>query len=99
MAPNWKYFSRKISPEDIRKLNFDTMPGFNVSWYYSVEDFLDRKHLRGRKNYSLEEFNYFYHKDKYKCYIGKRDRDHLRDEKLELYRRYFTYHSFKMLNT
>ena len=66
---------RKVSPEDIRKLNLDTMPGFNVSWYYSVEDFLDRKYLRGRKNYSLEEFNYFYHKDKYKCYIGERESD------------------------
>ena len=79
---------RKVSLEDIRKLNLHMMPGFNVTWYYSVEDFLDRKYGTGRKNYSLEEFNYYYHKDKYECYIGKRASDSLHDGNLELYRRY-----------
>ena len=39
---------RKVSLEDIRKLNLHMMPGFNVTWYYSVEDFLHLARLEMR---------------------------------------------------
>ena len=66
---------RKVTLEDARTLDLDVMPGFNVTWYYTVEDYLYRENATGKKNYSLTDFNYFYHRDHHECYIGEGNTD------------------------
>ena len=71
--------------EDLRKLDLDMMPGFNVTWFYTVEDYEDRVNsycissgCNRMKNYTLDDFNsyYYYRYNDYTCRIGRQGSDY-----------------------
>ena len=55
--------SRKMSLKDAKKMEFDFMPGFQLTWYHTILD-------TDGNIYSLDDFNKYYNK-----YIGKEERD------------------------